>query len=117
MDMLADLKLLLGITDDKKDDLLNFLINDCTYRALAYCKRRYMPEGMQSLIPVMAARAYRVCGYGKEAEEMTVISWKQGDRSETYGDGAVKRDDWINDFKDRLEPFRIRRGRLPSEVV
>lgn len=75
-----------------------------------------MPEGMQSLIPVMAARAYRVCGYGKENEEAAVTSWKQGDRSETYEDGTIKRDDWINDFKDRLEPFRIRRGKLPSEI-
>ena len=115
--MLEDVKMLLGIKGTEKDNILKFIIDDCTYRALSYCKRKDMPEEMQSLIVAMAVRAYRVCGYGSETEPDTVTSFKQGERSETYEDGAVKRDDWINDFKGRLEPFRIRKGKVPSEVV
>lgn len=115
--MLENVKMLLGIKGTEKDNVLNFVIEDCKSRALSYCKRKDMPEEMQSLIVAMAVRAYRVCGYGSETEPDTVTSFKQGDRSETYEDGAVKRDDWINDFKGRLEPFRIRKGKVPSEVV
>lgn len=114
--MLEQVKLLLGIEGNEKDELLNFIIEDCTQRALSYCRRDDIPDKMKLVIPVMACRAYRVSNYGQESEEAVVASWKQGDRSETYEDSSVKRDDWMNDFKDRLEPFRIRRGKLPSEI-
>ncbi len=114
--MLDKVKLLLGITDDSKDELLQYLIEDCTNRSLTYCRRTELPEGMKTLIPMMAVRAYRVGNYGNESEEASVTSWKQGERSESYEDGSVKRDDWINDFRARLEPFRIRRGKLPSAI-
>ena len=97
-----------------KDEILNFLIDDCVARVNGYCRRKELPEGLYTLIPIMAARAYAVNSYG--GQSTNVKSWTQGDRSEAYEDSSVIRDDWINDFVSRLEPFRIRRGKVPSDV-
>lgn len=96
------------------DELLDFLIDDCVARATGYCRQNELPEGLYTLIPIMAARVYEVNGYNGQGSN--VVSWTQGSRSETYEDSSVVRDDWINDFIGRLEPFRLRRGRLPSEI-
>lgn len=115
---LAQLKLLLPPRGPEEepisDDLLKFLMEDCVLRVIGYCRRDELPEELYTLIPVMAARAYEVNGYGGQGS--TVASWTQGDRSESYEDSSVVRDDWINDFVSRMEPFRRRRGRLPSEI-
>ena len=114
---LYQLKLLLGIEDAKQDALLVFLLDDCIARVLGYCRIETLPEQLYSLIPVMAARAYRVGGYGRADPDPQVTKLQQGARAVWYDTGEVKRDDWMNDFISRLEPFRRRRGRLPSELA
>lgn len=111
-----ELKLLLGIKDGSQDALLLFLIDDCIARALGYCRIDKLPEQLYSLIPVMAARAYRVGGYGRADPDPQAVKLQQGERSVWFDTGEVVRDDWMNDFKSRLEPFRRRRGRVPSEL-
>ena len=51
----------------------------------------------------------RVCG------SVTMI--KQGERTIQYEGLSGTSGDWLTNFTDRLEPFRKRRGRLPSECV
>ena len=109
-------KLLLGITEGSGDDLLSFLIADCVVRVLGYCRIDERPTKLESLIPVMAAGAYRVGSYGQEQETAGVSKLQQGERAVWYDTGEVKRDDWINDFKSRLDPFRNRKGRVPSDL-
>lgn len=107
-------KLLLRMENDEKDALLAFLTDGCVARILGYCRRKELPDGLVPLVPVMTARMYEVNDYGGEGKE--VVGWKQGERSETYEDGSVRRDDWMNDFVSQLEPFRVRKGYVPSEI-
>ena len=96
---LKQLKILLGIADDTKDALLSIIIDECIDRVVNYCRRDDFPDGLVSLLPIMAHRAYISGGYGRA--EPT---------------GAVN-GDWMDDFISRLEPYRRRKGRLPSECI
>lgn len=116
MELLAKLKTLLGIKDDESDDILLMVLNDCVSRVLGYCRRRDMPDGLITLIPFMAVQAYRLGGYGQKDAKQTVTQVTQGNRSVSFDNGETTQKDWLNDFKERLEPFRIRKGRVPSEL-
>lgn len=115
--VLMQLKTLLGIPDDNSlDELLNIVINECIDRVVGYCRIEEFPPLLESLLPIMAHRAYVLGGYGRADPVGQVVGVKQGERSVTYESPTNAGGDWIMDFKDRLEPFRRKRGRLPSEL-
>lgn len=115
-DALQKTKMLLGIEGDSRDNLLSFLIDDCERLALDYCRIDELPEGLYDVIPQMAARKYRDNGYGTEAAPQTVKSLSQGARSVGYSDTNSGTDSFLNSFKSRLNPFRNRKGRVPSDL-
>lgn len=117
-EMLYQLKMLLGIdeSDCSSDSLLLFLIDDCISQVLGYCGRKELPPELVTLIPVMAKRAYEVNGYSQKDNGGKIKKIQQGERTIEFEGSEVAQKDWINDFTKRLEPFRIRRGRLPSEI-
>lgn len=115
--VLADLKVLLGIDDTSKDALLMIIINDCIDRVCGYCRVEEFPEGLVSLLPIMVHRAYAVGGYGRADPVGSVTMIKQGERTIQYEGLSGTSGDWLTNFTDRLEPFRKRRGRFPSECV
>ncbi len=114
--LLSELKMLLGIQDDEQNGILLFLLRDCISRILGYCRRSYMPSELLPLIPVMAVRVYRLGGYGSKDGQRNVSQVTQGDRTVAFEGGEIEQSDWLNDYKERLEPFRLRKGRLPSEL-
>ena len=115
--ILLELKTLLGIDGEEKDALLMIIIDECIDRVVNYCRRKDFPDGLVSLLPIMAHRAYISGGYGRAEPTGAVTSIKQGDRTVSYEGIASANGDWMDDFISRLEPYRRRRGRLPSECI
>lgn len=111
--LLAQTKQLIPIEDGSEDSLLSFLIEDCINRVKGYCRISDIPSELETVLPLMAARYYSVSGADGE---QAVQSISQGQRSVTYESAAVRRDDWLNDFKSRLDPFVCKRGLVPSDV-
>ena len=110
-------KKLLGINDDSKEEIIEFLIDDCINMALSYCRIKEVPPMMESVIIRMAVRMYRDNQYGSENAPQYVSSKSQGSKSESYAAPNSGSDNFLNSFKSRLAPFVNRRGRVPSEVT
>lgn len=112
---LNTVKMLLGIEDNEQDCLLSFLIEDCVNLILGYCRIEILPRQLESLVPTIAADAYRAKGYGQETAPEVVKSISEGDRSISYSD-TNPNNDFFKNYYDRLNPFRNRKGRVPSDV-
>lgn len=113
---LAKAKLLLGVTDDSKDEVLNYLIEDNINLVLNYCRIRELPEALESLIPVMTADRFRMMNYGDAKGDKVLKSVTQGSKSESYGSSAdMFGSNFLNNYKLRLAPFINRKGRVPSD--
>ena len=104
--ILADTKMLLGIEDDSKDDILNFIIDDTVNTVLAYCRIEILPRQLLGLISQMAASVY-----GRLDINDGIASITEGDRRIEYRDTGV-----FDEYTSRLKPFVNIRGILPSEV-
>ena len=113
--MLQRLKMLLGITDESKDELLSFLIDDVKAMILGYCRICFLPRPLESLVPVIAADMYRAKGYGGESAPEIVKSISEGQRSVSF-DSKTPDSDFLANYYDRLKPFVNRRGKVPSDV-
>lgn len=113
-DYLEPVKMLLRTENPPSDELLLFLIDDCINRILSYCKIEEIPAELETLIPIMTVRYYHVSGIDG-TEDVQSIS--QGQRSVTYANETVRRDDWLNDFRSRLDPFKCKKGLVPSDVL
>lgn len=109
------LKLLLGIKDNEQDSLLSFLIDDVTNLIMGYCRIEIIPRQLESLIPTIAADAYRAKGYGSAAAPEVIKSISEGNRSVSYAETNPS-NDFFKNYHDRLKPFINRRGRVPSDV-
>ena len=111
----AALKMLLGIEDDEQSSLLSFLISDTVNLILGYCRIDILPRQLESLVPVIAADMYRAKGYGKTETPRIVKAISEGDRSVSYEQTSAD-NDFFKNYYDRLNPFRNRKGRVPSEI-
>ena len=112
---LPKLKMLLGIEDEKQDDLLKFLLDDTENLITGYCRIDFLPRQLESLLPVIAVDNYRAHGYGSEAAPEVVKSISEGERSISFAETTPSGDILANYYK-RLDPFKNRKGRVPSEV-
>ena len=92
--------MLLGIKDDEQDGLLSFLIDDTINMIMSYCHIEVLPRQLESLVPKIAADMYRIKGYGDSKSPEVVKSV-----SEIF-----------SNYYKRLDPFRKRKGRVPSDV-
>lgn len=110
------LKMLLGITDSGQNGLLSFLIDDATALILGYCRIDALPDGLHSLVPVIAADMYRAKGYGSTDVPKVVAAETQGNRSWTYENASTDTDGILLSYEARLKPFVNRRGRVPSDI-
>lgn len=114
MEQLGTLKMLLGIKDDEQDGLLSFLINDTINMIMSYCHIEVLPRQLESLVPKIAADMYRIKGYGDSKSPEVVKSVSEGERSVTYAEND--NDEIFSNYYKRLDPFRKRKGRVPSDV-
>mgnify|MGYP000009092690 FL=1 len=114
MEQLGTLKMLLGIKDDEQDSLLSFLIEDTVNMIMAYCHIDVLPRQLESLVPKIAADMYRAKGYGDSKSPEVVKSISEGERSVTYAE--TDNDKIFSNYYKRLDPFRKRKGRVPSDI-
>lgn len=115
-EMLTKAKLLLGVTDDSKDEILSYLIEDNINLVLSYCRIRKLPNALESSIPVMTADRYRMMNYGNEKGDKVLKSVTQGSKSESYGSSTdMFGSHFLNNYRLRLAPFINRKGRVPSD--
>nr|DAZ26014.1 MAG TPA: Head Tail Connector Protein [Caudoviricetes sp.] len=115
--MLEKVKLLLGITDTQKDDLLLLVLDMITAPAIEHCKLTEAPEKMESTIVRMAADLYRMEGYGQESAPQTMTSMTEGSRSVSFKSGNSDNIDVIlKSYEKALVPFMNRKGRVPSDL-
>ena len=113
--MLRKLKMLLGIKDESKDELLSFLIDDVVNLIMGYCRICFLPRPLESLVPVVVADMYRAKGYGNESAPEIVKSVSEGQRSVSF-DSKTPDSDFLTNYYDRLKPFVNHRGKVPSDV-
>ena len=97
--------MLLGIKDDEQDNLLSFLIDDTVNMIMAYCHIDVLPRQLESLVPKIAADMYRAKGYGDSKSPEVVKSISEGDNDKIF-----------SNYYKRLDPFRKRKGRVPSDI-
>ena len=114
---LERLKMLLGIKDNEQDGLLSFLIGDTADMILGYCRIEIFPRQLESLVPMIAADMYRRKGYGNSNAPERIKSVTQDKRSISFKDGSdTDTDEFLKEYESRLNPFRCRKGRVPSDV-
>lgn len=80
--MLANLKMLLGVTGNDKDGLLQFVLDSVINQVRTHCNMDELepiPPGLESIIVRMAVDLWRQEGYGQEAAVMDIKSVKRGD--------------------------------------
>lgn len=111
---MEQLKLLLGITDTAKDELLNLILTETEDFIKGYCHVDEVPLKLNTLVPFMAADLYRYKGYGAEVQASEVKSITQGERTVQYNT-VTRSDEVFASYYKRLNPFR--RARVPSEVI
>lgn len=112
---LTRLKMLLGINGSEQDSLLSFLIEDTIDMILGYCRIEILPRQLESLLPMIAADAYRAKGYGQTDAPEVVKSISEGQRSVSYAETNPD-GNFLSSYYDRLRPFINRRGYVPSEL-
>ena len=113
---LSKAKMLLGLLDESKDEILSFLIEDTINLVLGFCRIPELPEALESLIPIMVADRFRITDYGKAEADTVLKSVTQGSKSESYGNRTdIFSSHFLNDYKLRLAPFINRKGRVPSD--
>ncbi len=108
--------MLLGISDDEQDALLEYLLKDAEALVLGWCKIDTLPPALESVIPAIAADMYRQKGWGSETAPETVTAISEGNRSISQERiNPSEYDDLLFSYKNRLAPFVNRKGRVPSD--
>lgn len=106
---LAKLKALLGIEDDSKDVILEFVIEDVEEIIKNYCHVEEMPDGLVNTGYRMAMDLYRNENIGSETAAVgTVSSISEGDTStsfQQYVDNNFK-DTVLKNYKSSLNRYR-----------
>ena len=106
---LAKLKVLLGIEDDSKDVILEFVIADVEEIIKNYCHVEKMPDGLVNTGYRMAMDLYRNENIGSETAAVgTVSSISEGDTStsfQQYVDNNFK-DTVLKNYKSSLNRYR-----------
>ena len=106
---LAKLKALLGIEDDSKDVILEFVIADVEETIKNYCHVEEMPDGLLNTGYRMAMDLYRNENIGSETAAVgTVSSISEGDTStsfQQYVDNNFK-DTVLKNYKSSLNRYR-----------
>jgi len=73
--MLENIKILLGINDDIKDNLITILINKSIRKALDYCNILELPTDMEGIIEELVIISYnRLGSEGLQSESYSGIS-------------------------------------------
>jgi hypothetical protein len=113
MGYLSILKSLLGITDGTKDGILQLLITEAENLILGYCRIEEVPVQLESCVPLIAADLFRRGNYGDTTAAVKSLS--EGSSSVTFNVSEAGAD-ILRGYYARLKPYRIWRGRVPSDI-
>ena len=106
---LEKLKALLGISDESKDAVLNFIIEDVEETIKNYCQIEEVPQGLINTAYRMAMDLYRNENIGSEDCALgSVSSITEGDTSTSfrqYADDNFK-DTVLKNYKPQLNRYR-----------
>lgn len=106
----AILKMLLGITDDSKDTILNFLINKGTDMICNYCSIDTVPVGLEKVLLSICVDMYRAETLGQEKAEGVVKEISEGDISVTFNSPSALSQDgglaFLRDYTQQLNRYR-----------
>lgn len=78
--MLDDIKLMLGIEDDKSDAVLNLMLRDAEQSVLDYCHVKKLPPALESFVRNLVVQQFTVQNEGN------IHSVKRGDTQTTYNE-------------------------------
>jgi len=87
-DRLEKLHILLGLTDDSQDALLELALAAVEEMVLSYINQRELPQGLEHTLLIMAAAYYKGAALGSMDADGAVTAIKRGDTQITYGVGA-----------------------------
>ncbi|KAF5056843.1 hypothetical protein DSECCO2_362910 [anaerobic digester metagenome] len=86
---LSQLKVVLGITGEEKDDLLKFALGTVEDQVLAYIKQDTIPSGLERTLILMTASYWKGAGIGNEQTAAgPVSSVNRGDVSTSFASAA-----------------------------
>lgn len=112
MELIDNVKMLLGITDSSKDELLTYLGNLVTGMANKYCKAAVAPDDFSTVLAPMVAERYRANGYGQEASPQIVESISEGNESVHFmklrnaPENYILSNELTDGEKSVLQPYR-----------
>lgn len=105
---LEKIKLLLGITDDSKDFILEFTLEKVEDTIRNYCNIKEVPTGLSNVVLSMTMELYRVENFGSEEEGKDIKSISVGDTTTAFETKSSKdiSKELLKDYKAQIEPFR-----------
>ena len=105
---LEKLKILLGITDDSKDILLQFTIENVEEIITNHCNVEEVPEGLYTTGYRMCMDLYRNENLGDEENPLgSISSISEGDTSTSFRSNATEfKDSLLKDYKKQLNKYR-----------
>lgn len=108
--MLKKLKLLLGIAESDRDELLQYMLDTITDEILNYCNLDSLPVKLENIAVRMAADMWRNEGYGMEAKQQAVTSVSRGNVSTSFAipdqSGLAGGKSIVDDYAAQLNAFR-----------
>ena len=105
---LEKLKLLLGITDDSKDVILQFTIENVEEIITNHCNVEEVPEGLYTTGYRMCIDLYRNENLGGEGNPLgSISSISEGDTSTSFRSNIAEfKDSLLKDYKKQLNKYR-----------
>lgn len=105
---LEKLKLLLGITDDSKDVILQFTIANVEEIITNHCHLDEVPEGLYMTGYRMCMDLYRNENLGSEESALgSISSISEGDTSTSFRSNIAEfKDSLLKDYKKQLNKYR-----------
>lgn len=104
---LAKLKLLLGITDNAKDALLQFCLDNTVETILNYCNLTALPTGLENTAYRMAMDLYRNENLGSATPDSGLIASKSdGDTSVSFKENTAFTGSLLKNYEVQLNKYR-----------
>ncbi len=108
--MLEKLKAALGIADDEKDGILQWIIDTVSEMVLNYCNIEELPESLENIVVLMCVDKYRAENFGNEDGGGRVKSLLEGDVSVGFSSGySVSENpamEFLKGYRTQLDRFR-----------
>ncbi len=104
---IATLKMLLGITDNSKDFVLQFCLDNTTETILNYCNLVNLPDGLKNTGYRMAMDLYRNENLGSATPDGGLIASKSdGDTSVSFKENTSFTGSLLKNYEVQLNKYR-----------